>query len=193
MSDTPRIWVGCLASYNAGTLFGTWIDCDQDADDIMEEIAEKVLRPSPNPNVMVECPKCYGSEDCELCHGAGEVPSAEEWHICDCEGFQGWTVSRYESLETVAEMARMAEEYGAAFGAAMAHFDMSEVAEALTEKYRGVHESAADYAASWAEECGDLHNVPEHIQWCIDWEQYANNLDIIEVRVDGEVHIFDRY
>ena len=38
--DTPRIYVACLAAYNAGRLHGEWIDADQDADVIHEEIQE---------------------------------------------------------------------------------------------------------------------------------------------------------
>lgn len=191
MTDTPRIWVGCLAAYNSGILHGRWIDCDQDEDGIQEEIAE-ILRGSPCPNVMVECPKCYGSEDCETCKGAGKVPSSEEWHVCDHEGFQGYEVGRYTSTETIARVAEMIEQYGPAFGAALAYFDESEIPQALEERYRGVWDSAADYAADWAEQCGDLANVPESLQWCIDWDRYARNLELIEVRIGSEVHIFDR-
>ena len=32
-TTTPKIYVACLASYNAGILHGRWIDADQDADD----------------------------------------------------------------------------------------------------------------------------------------------------------------
>ena len=32
--DAIRIYVACLASYNAGRLHGTWIDATQDADDV---------------------------------------------------------------------------------------------------------------------------------------------------------------
>ena len=37
-TDTPRIYVACLASYNAGILHGEWIDAT-DADVIREAIA----------------------------------------------------------------------------------------------------------------------------------------------------------
>ena len=36
-TDTPRIYVACLASYNAGILHGEWIDAT-DADEIREAI-----------------------------------------------------------------------------------------------------------------------------------------------------------
>lgn len=30
--ETPRVWVGCLACYNAGTLRGEWVDGDEAGD-----------------------------------------------------------------------------------------------------------------------------------------------------------------
>jgi len=40
-TDTPRVYVACLASYNNGILHGEWIDAT-DADEIREEIAFSV-------------------------------------------------------------------------------------------------------------------------------------------------------
>ncbi|MCG8594183.1 MAG: antirestriction protein ArdA, partial [Kiloniellales bacterium] len=37
-TDTPRIYVACLAAYNAGHLHGCWIDAIQDAEDIQDDI-----------------------------------------------------------------------------------------------------------------------------------------------------------
>lgn len=48
-TDTPRVYIACLAAYNSGKLHGRWIDADQDADDIRREVAE-MLKASPEPN-----------------------------------------------------------------------------------------------------------------------------------------------
>ena len=45
-TDTPRIYVACLASYNAGILHGRWIDADNGAEQVQEEI-ENMLAESP--------------------------------------------------------------------------------------------------------------------------------------------------
>ena len=58
---TPRIYVACLAAYNNGQLHGAWIDADQSADAIHEEI-RAMLASSP-------------------------TPGAEEWAIHDYERF----------------------------------------------------------------------------------------------------------
>jgi len=59
--ETPRIYVACLAAYNAGRLHGRWIDAAQDAADIQAEV-RKMLAASPQAD-------------------------AEEWAIHDYEGF----------------------------------------------------------------------------------------------------------
>lgn len=61
-----RIYVACLASYNNGVLHGAWIDTeDMDADDLSNEVRDKVLLTSRYPNVMVTCPDCEGDNTLE--------------------------------------------------------------------------------------------------------------------------------
>jgi len=75
ITDTPRIYVACLAAYNAGILHGEWIGLDQDIDDIWSEIRNM---PSSSPE-----------------------PYAEEWAIHDYDGFGGFHLSEYEGIERV--------------------------------------------------------------------------------------------
>ncbi len=58
---SPRIYVACLAAYNAGRLHGVWIEAEQSPEDIWSEVAD-MLAVSPEP-------------------------CAEEWAIHDHEGF----------------------------------------------------------------------------------------------------------
>jgi len=48
IAETPRIYVASLADYNAGRLHGCWIDADQSADAIRDEIAQ-MLAESKEP------------------------------------------------------------------------------------------------------------------------------------------------
>lgn len=47
-AETPRVYVASLADCNAGRLHGRWIDADQSADAIREQIAE-MLAESKEP------------------------------------------------------------------------------------------------------------------------------------------------
>ena len=76
----PRIYVACLAAYNAGILHGAWIDADQPADDMYAAVRE-ILAASP-------------------------MPGAEEWAIHDYEGFGPLSLSEWESFERVSAIAQ---------------------------------------------------------------------------------------
>ena len=93
-TDTPRIYVACLASYNAGILHGEWIDAT-DADVIREAIQE-MLKGSPSPG-------------------------AEEWAIHDYEGFGSTRLGEWEDIDRVAELGALIDEHGEAFAAYADH------------------------------------------------------------------------
>ena len=84
--DTPQIYVACLASYNNGILHGKWIDADQDASSIYDEIHE-MLADSP-------------------------IEGAEEFAIHDFQGFGGARIDEYDSINDVAELAAFIVKHG---------------------------------------------------------------------------------
>ena len=83
-SHTGRIYVACLASYNAGILHGEWIEVTEFADDLKARV-QAMLDRSLEPYV-------------------------EEWAIHDYEGFD--RLSEYESLDAIAERVGHWETYG---------------------------------------------------------------------------------
>ena len=85
--SNPRIYVACLAAYNNGHLYGAWIDADQDANEIRDEIAAMLAR-SP-------------------------IKGAEEYAIHDYEGFEGVPIKEYASIDSVARMGAFIAEHGA--------------------------------------------------------------------------------
>ena len=113
--STPRIYVACLAAYNNGYLHGTWIDADQDADQIRDEIAAMLAR-SP-------------------------VEDAEEYAIHDYEGFEGVSISEYAGIDSVARMAAFIAEHGALGAGLLGHFggDMDQACG-----FRGHHAQCSD-------------------------------------------------
>lgn len=76
--ETPRVWVGCLAAYNAGHLHGKWVEVTPDPDDLHEAIRE-VIESSP------------------------EGPYAEEWFFADWEYLPSSIGG--DSVETMCEYA----------------------------------------------------------------------------------------
>lgn len=140
----PRIYVACLASYNAGRLHGKWFDLEDygDADDLQDAVRRDVMITSPHPNVLVECPTCEGHEKvavvrhgcndqavrrlgvpsittwhtCSQCRGTGKVLSAEEWAIHDHEGFPEDFVGEYSSFSTLYDFLDRTDEAEREFG-----------------------------------------------------------------------------
>jgi len=169
MADTPRIYVACLAAYNAGHLHGEWIDADQSAEEINAAI-QQMLAQSPEPG-------------------------AEEWAIHDHECFQGIELKEFESIKTVAAIAALLTEHHGAAVVAYNHFsDLEEAKSALAENYSGAWSSLEDWAENFLEDTGGLSNVPESLRGYIDFARWARDLemagDIFSEEMSGEVHVF---
>jgi len=146
--STIRIYVACLASYNNGKLYGRWIDAAQEADEIHEEIQD-------------------------MLKGSTE-PIAEEWAIHDYEGFEGLSISEYESIEDVARYARLIEEHGEAFGAYAGHIGGDYATEeGFLEAFQGEWDSEEAFAENLAEETME---IPEHLRFYMDYEKFARDL-----------------
>lgn len=163
-TETPRIYVACLAAYNSGCLHGIWIDGDE-ADMSEAEIAA-MLASSP-------------------------APDAEEYAIHDHEGFPAGAVGEFSNLEEVAEIARAVAEHGDAYAAARAFTGSHEEAiRQLEDCYHGEHESEADFVAGWYEERETEIPAGLVIDWEATWHGTFNCDGWHAVRAGRVVHIF---
>jgi len=136
MSDcTPRIWVGCLAAYNAGTLHGEWIDCTgQDADDLGEEVA-RILASSP-------------------------IPHAEEFAIMDHENLG--RCGEFTSLEEIARRADCVtshDDVGLAYLMMCDELGVDPNPDSVEGAHRGVWGSWGEYCEDLAYGCYDLDEL----------------------------------
>jgi len=168
-NEEIRVYVADLAAYNNGFLHGVWVDATQDLEDMQEQVAE-MLTASP----------------CE------EI--AEEYAIHDYEGFGAYSVSEYEGLESVHEVACFLGEHGEVAGDVLAHCgdNLEDARKALEENYNGCYSSLADYAE---ELTADTSEVPRHLISYIDYESMARDMeingDIFTVETGREeVHVF---
>lgn len=212
----PRIYAACLASYNAGRLFGVWIDCEgKDGDALKLEIADMLAR-SPCPNVLRrKCPDCgqyqtdarpyrENSDECDECGAtlpADFKPSAEEWAIHDHEGFAGLIDSEWPDLDDVAAIAEVLADddddkrRGLLWLVNDVGYKLADAIERCDE-VRTYTADAFDLAADYAQELAA--EVVEDFerrasQWpftCIDWTAAGRELliggDVAETAQDGE-------
>ncbi|MFZ5895540.1 MAG: antirestriction protein ArdA [Myxococcota bacterium] len=169
MAETPRIFVACLAAYNAGMLHGEWIEAAQTAEGIEAEIRSMLAR-SP-------------------------VLGAEEWAIHDYEGFCGAQVAEHEVIADVAEIAKFIEEHGQLGGALLAHLgDLEDAKRAVEEQRAGSGSSLADWAEEYLSDTGELESMPEQLRFYFDYDRYSRDLelsgDVFALEVEGVVHVF---
>lgn len=155
MTITPRIYVTSLADYNAGRLHGVWIDANQDAESILEEV-----------NAML---------------AESEEPAAEEWAIHDHEGFGGVPIDEHEDFETVSRLAALLEEHGEPFAVWYQEMysgglEPEEWEEAFAEGFEGEYESPEDWAAEYISDAYGSR-IPQAISSYIDYTSYARDAE----------------
>ena len=153
----PKIYIACLASYNNGILYGKWIDANQSSEELEIEIQE-ILAESP-------------------------MADAEEWAIHDYDDFDDLRLSEYESLETISQVAENIVEHGELFIEAYKYTNsVDETIEMLNDRFIGYYDSVVDYA----EEITDISTVPQHLQYYIDFESMARDIEL-----GGEINTFE--
>lgn len=146
---TPRIYVACLASYNAGRLHGAWIDADQDPEAIHEGI-DTMLSESP-------------------------IPGAEEWAVHDTEGLPD--LGEFPDLERLAAIAQGIAEHGEAFRAYLECFNADQASEDdFLDRYQGEFDDEAAYAEDLLDSTGALDAMPDHLAGYFDFGAYGRDL-----------------
>ena len=172
----PRIYVASLADYNEGHLYGAWIDAAQDEDEL-ERAVKEMLERSPSPG-------------------------AEEWAIHDYENLGPLRLDEFESLATVAQIAKGIAEHGPAFAAWAAHVGTdSEALDEFEDAYMGEWDSAVAFAEEMLDDMGHIEEimrgVPEHLAPYvqIDYEGFVRDMvsngELATVeKPDGGIYVF---
>lgn len=171
----PRIYVACLAAYNAGHLHGTWIELsDHDLDSVHQRV-RAMLASSPEP-------------------------LAEEYAIHDHEGFGPCRIGEYDSLEAVHRIATGISAHGRAFAAWASIWNERDLAELdrFEDMFVGSYESMQAYAEELLDAFGiegdPQYWAPELIAPYVEVNMAAFSRDLESqyqvVEDDYEVHVF---
>lgn len=164
----PRIYVACLASYNAGILHGGWVSAVLGAAHV-GGFVRGMLAASPEPD-------------------------AEEWAIHDYENFDGAHVSEYAGFDDVCALAEFVQERGRLGAKLYRHFgnDLQQ-ARAAFEDYAGEFQSVGDFAVDLTEQTGP--DIPSAFEHYIDWQAMGRDMelggDIFTIQTGFEqLHVF---
>ena len=155
MTDQPRVWVGCLACYNAGRLTGAWFDA-VDADDVTGDDV----------------------------HGGAPYPDHEELWCMDHDGFHG-VLKGECSPGDAAAVAKVLLEVDATDRAAFGEFiaygnDVTDgdVLSRFRDSYLGRYESMRVYAMDLAYEVEEDDTLSRWPYSCVDWGHAARELEM---------------
>jgi antirestriction protein len=170
----PRIYVASLSDYNAGRLHGTWLDANQEPEDMHRHINAMLARSTE--------------------------PHAEEWAIHDFEGFNGLHLGEWEDLGHVSRVAKGISEHGLAYGHWATLVSQDEELDQFEEAYHGHWETITDYAETLLDDFGLERQleaaVPESLRPYVkvDAEAFGRDLqlggDVTAIEGDGGVYVF---
>jgi antirestriction protein len=162
-----RIYVACLASYNAGILHGRWIDASADVDAMQGEI-DAMLK-------------------------ASREPGAEEWAVHDYDGVPS-DLGEYPGLDKIAAFVALCEEFDhidsddVAAIAANWCGDLDQARTALQDDFCGIYPAFRDYADEAADEMIACYvsdaKIPQALINYFDYESHARDLAFSMTAVD---------
>lgn len=161
----PKIYVACLAAYNEGILYGSWIDIANDQDHLCEKI-QVMLKNSP-------------------------IKNASEWAIHDHD-FGGISISENEDLGHLVNLAEFINEHQE-LGIELlkfTHNDLNESERLINDCYYGEHKSEEDFTRQILEETTE---TPSHLVNYIDYKSMADDwflYDYFTLKVNDKVHVF---
>jgi len=172
VTNIPRIYVACLASYNAGILYGKWIDVYDDHEIMLEEIGE-MLEGSKQSiaedwaihDTEYVPSSVYRAGLTMICRWLGEWNKADEWGNADL--FNAWC--SYQGVDDF----------------------NGNIYEQFNDSYRGTYDTVEDYVHAYLESCGYLENLPDVIAYHIDLAGVYRDWNCTEIRIGGSIAFFN--
>jgi antirestriction protein len=180
---SPRVWVGSLADYNNGQLYGAWMDATLEPDELQAAV-QFLLRTS-------------------------DTPGAEEWAIMDYEDFGGYAVQEYTGFATISRIAQGVARHGPAYAewVNLVGEQSEELLsdEAFQDHYEGEWDSLEDYVEYLLQETDFyrhldevLEHMPEdlrrHVKVDLEGisEEWEQGLHVVDAP-GGKVWVFDSH
>jgi antirestriction protein len=158
LENTPRIYVGTYAKYNAGSIAGAWLDLDDYAG---------------------------AAEFYTACAALHNDEADPEYMFQDYEGFPRSFYSESGDINELYEYIDFCKSSDLSQAAIDAGLDLGISLDSIEEAYQGYYSSAMDFAQEMAESTGSLQ---DNLAWpytCIDWEYAARELMYDYMEQDG--------
>lgn len=166
--DAPSLYVGTYGKYNAGSIFGAWLDLTMfDSYDEFIEVCQKLHADEEDPELMFQdyscIPHCLYSESC----------------------------MSEKQFEHLLEYVQMDDSEQPAYEAYLDNFDHDASVEDFRDHYDGDFDSEEEFAEQMAHEIWpNLDN--ESWGMYFDYEAYARDLFLQDYDFE-DGHVFHRY
>ena len=164
----PSVWIGCLAAYNSGRLFGEWVEIPTDPEELQEEI-NRVLKKSPEP-------------------------FAEEWAFMDYE-YVPTEFGENPDLDKLCEYVQLTQDYSInEVGAFISCFSVNDL-DNFTNAYIGVYESFDEFANQEADCHLDAIEGQDFLKRYFDYDSWSRDLsyDYSSEYIGGSCYVFSNY
>lgn len=189
-----RVWVGCLACYNAGRLVGHWVDADEAGDETSASIHAELIE-----NGLMGYTEHYGPDVAVDRDG----PHEELW-VFDHEGFGDALTgecSPYEAQRIAEKLAEVPDHIPQAAAAAFLSnhgYSVSEVDWSdLEDSFQGEWDDLGHYAEEFCNDAG--YEIKEGWPYSyIDWDRAGRDLELggdvwTADNPEGGIFVFNSY
>ena len=123
------------------------------------------------------------------------IKNAEEYAIHDYEGFGDKSLSEWEDIDTVINLAEFMAKYGALGGVLLGEYSVEEAETLMEDHYHGAYNSEVDFAEAIFDDCHS-NAIPDNLLCYFDYDAFARDLfmcDYFSVEADGQTHVFSNY
>lgn len=158
-----RVYVGTYAKYNAGNLFGKWLDLENyvDRDEFIEACVE-LHKDEDDPELMFQ----------------------------DWEDVPNDMISESHISPEVWELIEAFDEHDEDAVKAYVHCFGEWNDEQFRDRYRGEFNSWEEMVEEFLEETGTLEQIPENLRYYFDYEKYARDIRLSGDMIEHDGHFF---
>ena len=162
-----KIYVGTYAKYNSGSIAGNWLDCEDYSD--YEEFIDA-------------CKELHKDE------------SDPELMFQDYEEFPKDFYSESSINPQLWAWLNMADHEQEIVTAYLSQEALPDDISDILEWYTGTYSDWAEYAEEITTDCSE---IPDHLQYYIDWEKMGRDMSIncagTHVEYEGQLFLFENY
>ena len=155
---TPRVWIGCLACYNAGRLVGDWFNAEGAGEVTTYDIHGAHSRADSHDKLWV-----FDHENIPV-RGELDPLTAAAWGRCLAEVNEHLRPALCAWVESGGDIAE-------------GNTDLPSISD-FEERYCGRWGSFEDYAEHWATETGMMDRWPEEIARYFDWRSWTRDMTV---------------